>query len=545
MNEQGGSPVDLRQYLGVLKTRKWTIVLTTLLVVGVALLVSFRQTPRYEAEARLLVKPIPTGEGFQITPNLLTEGELVQSEPVARLVAADLGSSLAPSDLLRSLSVDSIPTSEVLILTYNSTDPAIAQAAADSFATNYIAYKQETARRSLGVVQEAIERQLNRALRNLTRVAEALREARAAKDRVQAPTLEAQRAQLTTRIGLLQQRLDDLNPDLAISLGGGEVIEPAELPVEPSSPNPLRDGAAAMVFGLLLGTGAAFLRDRLDDRFRGRADVERTIDAPVLATVPRFRTRRRQKGDPSDLVVVTEPKGAASEAYRTLRTNLQFTAREGHLKAILLTSSTSGEGKTVTAANLAVALSQAGRRVILLSADLRRPTLERYFGLRKGAGLTSWLLGEVPDLWPLFRSSGHRNLRILPSGPTPSNPAELLASPKMPELIELVREHCDFLLIDTTPALGLADAVITSGYADAVLLLIDASTAHRSAVNHVRQALEHTGSPIIGAVLNAVDTSSSAYYGYGAYYNTYYPDDPRPEERNRPGETRKKRLRAL
>jgi capsular exopolysaccharide synthesis family protein len=251
----------------------------------------------------------------------------------------------------------------------------------------------------------------------------------------------------------------------------------------------------------------------LDNRFRGRADVERATGAPVLAAVPRFETSQSAGGSP--LISISQPKALASEAYRILRTNLQFIAMERGVKSLVVASASPGEGKTVTAANLASVLAQAGNRVIIVSADLRRPTIENVFGIHGAPrGLSTWLASHDESIWPLLRDPGIPNIRVLPSGPIPQNPAELLNSSKTAELIAALTRECDFLIVDSPPVLAVADATILASRVDATLLVVDASRTHRSATVHAKEELERANGYLAGSVMNSMDSNESTYY-YG------------------------------
>jgi capsular exopolysaccharide synthesis family protein len=285
------------------------------------------------------------------------------------------------------------------------------------------------------------------------------------------------------------------------------------------------------IFGLALGVGMAFLRERLDDRFRGRPDVEQAMEAPVLATVPRFPKERRSR----ELIVVSEPKGAASEAYRNLRTSLQFLLTQRGAKTLLITSPSEHEGKTATTANLGFALAQAGQNVILVSGDLRRPQLEKYFGVKAEVGLSTYLLGEVDDIGQIVLGDPSLpGLRLLPSGPVPSNPAELLTSPRVGELVAELEAHSDIVIFDAPPVLPVADSVILGSHVGLAVLILDAANTQRSAAVHAKELLQRVGTEVIGCVLNAFDASGSPYYYEPYYYSQYY---SKPDEDGRSMDT--------
>src|SRR5439155_23869238 len=199
-------------------------------------------------------------------------------------------------------------------------------------------------------------------------------------DPTELDNLQAQRDSLVARLGVLQQQLSTLVSNATVAQGtAAQIVQRAEVPTSPSSPNKARNGVLALFAGVMLGIGFAFLRERLDDRVKGRQDIERRLSAPVLAVVPKVGAWRKDQD--AYLALESEPKSPVSEAYRTLGTNLQYLSARQGMKVFLLTSPLAGDGKTTTCANLAVALAQAGRRVIVVSADLRKPRIHRFFGL--------------------------------------------------------------------------------------------------------------------------------------------------------------------
>lgn len=513
--DYGHRPLDLREYLSVLRARKWTIVAIAGGVLALAMFLSFRQTPLYRADARLLIKPISSDSFYVAPPNLETESEIISSDPVAELVREEIGAG--EPGLSGELVVEPVTDTEVVVVGYISPDPARAQEAANSFARNYIEYRRAQALSELRGAQRAVQNRVNSTRDKLVQVGEDFRAARRRHDPSLAQALEAERGSLIARLGVLQQRYDDIQPERSVRTGGGQLLEPASKPSIPYSPNHLRSGLFGAFFAVLLGIGAAFFVERLDDRFRDRDDVQRVLRAPVLATIPRFR--QSKKGPRDNIIVRTGPGEIASEAYRTLVTNIQFASTQRGCRSLVVTSARPGEGKTVTCANLAVTLAKTGNRVVLVSADLRRPTLDNYFGVSGRPGLSTWLAGEHPDLLTLLMDPGIPNLRIIPSGPLPLDPAGLLNSPGLAHLISQLAPQCDYLLLDSPPTLGLADAVILSSLVDGTILIVDARSSRRSQAVHALEELQRVGGPIIGSVFNNLAESSSSGYHY--YYSAH------------------------
>jgi len=214
-----------------------------------------------------------------------------------------------------------------------------------------------------------------------------------------------------------------------------------------------------------------------------------------------------------------------SEAYRTLRTSILFSAMQRGLHTIMVASANAGEGKSTTAANLAVVLADSGKRVVLISADLRKPRLHRFFGLETEPGLSNALAGES-SVWETLQAPQVENLRVMVSGPVPARPTELLQSEAMGELVADLRDVSDFVIIDTSPILPVADALVLAPLVDGILLVADASITTRSAVTHTRELLDQVDARLIGAVFNDYDPSrdrgGAGYYGYGYRRYGYY-----------------------
>jgi capsular exopolysaccharide synthesis family protein len=512
--------MDLREYLRVLRSRKWSIILVTVIVTGLALFYSVRQTPVYEAQARVLVQGFLTsGVSSQATPvNITTEQQLVATQPVAQKALKALQVNLPPGEVVHGLSVQVVNGADILGIHYQSQNPVLAARVANAFANAYLEYRRDQETNQVTAQVEDVQATISKAQKKLQKINDQLSNLDP-KNNTKRTQLSSQSNQLIAQLAVLENQLQQL-PNLAvIKQGGGQVVLTATTPHSPVSPNNLRTGILAFVLGLGLGTGVAFLRERLDDTVRTRQELERRLGAPVLATVPRIS--RWKRGDEAYLVTLSDPKNPVSEAYRTLRTNLQFLSTKGDLQSILVTSATAGDGKTATSANLAVALAQAGRRVVLVSADLRRPRVHRFLDIPNDVGLSLVLADSLP-VWQAVKDPGIPNLRVIPSGPIPPNPAELLQSDRMGDFLQQIQEFADFVVIDTPPVLAVADASILGARVDGTLFVVDADTASRSATVQARDQLENAGARVIGAVFNRFDPSQAGGYPYYYYYYYHY-----------------------
>lgn len=231
-----------------------------------------------------------------------------------------------------------------------------------------------------------------------------------------------------------------------------------------------------------------------------------------------------------ELITIKDPKSPIAEAYRTLRTNIQFSLPDTKVKTILLTSSGPGEGKSTTSSNIAVTFAQNGHKTIIIDCDLRKSTIHKKFGVSNTIGLTNILIGEVNFNEESFKSQV-ANLYILPSGTRPPNPAELLSSKKMEKFMEELKEKFEVIIIDTPPVLMVTDAQILSNYADGVILVVASGEADKHAAQRAKELLEKVNAKILGVVLNKLDTTKKGYYGYYNYY--YYGSDGQKQNKKR------------
>jgi capsular exopolysaccharide synthesis family protein len=511
---------DLREYLRVVRVRKVEILLITAVVVATALVLSFRQTPIYEAQSRVLVNPtqtIATTVGVAQQPNLDTERQQILSRVVATRVQRALHTTQSGDQLLRHVAVDVVTDTTVLVVRYDSPDPQTAARLSNAFANAYIDYRIGQAQGVFTRAATALQRRIDDLQHKIAALGARIRAAKEGRVR---DSLQAQQQSLAAQIGVLQQQMLTLQSNATSAQQAAQVIQPAAVPSKPARPDKVRDGVVALFLGLALGVGFAFVRERLDNRIKSRGELEERLGAPVLASVPRVGGWTRR--DNTVLVVRSDPKSPVAEAYGTLAANVQHAASLRDLQVVMVTSGVGSEGKTTTACNLALILARTGRRVILVSADLRRPRVHKFFGLANDAGLVDILEGRLP-LERAVSRCGEENLRIVDAGPPPHDPVQLLGGGRAARAIGEIRSLADFVIVDSPPVLAVADASILAPVVDATLFVVDADTALRSVIDDSRAQLERAGATLLGAVYNNFDPrrDTLAYTHYRGYYAEY------------------------
>jgi len=306
-----------------------------------------------------------------------------------------------------------------------------------------------------------------------------------------------------------------------LSLAGGvdlnniRIIEPAELP---SAPSGMKSMTLVLggILGIFLGIGFAFFLEYLDFRIKTPDDIEKNVGLPVLGIIPRMPEAKKLRTPP--IIIKDKPKDVSSEAYRSLRTNLVSAGLGNSLKTIMITSTGPREGKSITTVNLGMTLAEAGFKVLLIDADLRRPKLHRVFSLERHKGLITMLTGKLTldeALWDV-----DTNLSVIPAGPVPSNPSETLGSTLMKQFISYIRDQYDIVLFDAAPILGMTDSVILSTEVDGTIVVVKTEETTRKALKIAVSQLEQVNAKICGVILNNVDVKRDKYYRY--YYHYYY-----------------------
>jgi capsular exopolysaccharide synthesis family protein len=318
--------------------------------------------------------------------------------------------------------------------------------------------------------------------------------------------------QFPTLVGQLESRSAATSP-VTIT-----VTRTSDLPTSPASPRPWLNLALGLLVGVGLGVGLAVLRDSLDRSVAGRGQLSELTGVPVLGEVP--EDSRAQKNP----LISHDAFCVRAEAYRQLRTNIRFLSVDVRVRSVVVTGSLPGEGKTTTAANLAIALAQSGERVVLVDADLRRPSVADLFGLPSGVGLTSVLIGDVGVLDALHSWRADLPLQVMPAGPLPPNPSELLSSERMATLIRSLVNGGRIVVIDSPPLLPVTDAAVLARLTDGALLVTRHGSTRTDQVAAAAESLRTIGAPLLGTVLTHAPRSRSRYRdGYGHYAPTGEP----------------------
>ena len=523
--------LDLRTYLRVLWRRKLLIAFSALAIGSAAFFTESSKTELYRASSQLLVSRSLAETLFDplrgyVDPDraLANQIRVIQSPALAERVQERLGYTA-------SISAGASGSEDILMLTAVDTDPRRAAAVANAYAEEYVEYRRTQGIEGTEEAQAELQRRIADIEKQVQDIDLQIIAAPPAQREAVREATSAQRSQLQNNVYSLRQQLDQLQSAANVEGSGLQVLGKASVPLEPFSPTPERNGLQGLLVGLVLGLGLAFLVDYLDDRIRSKEDLERAAGGlTVLGLIPAVSGWRNRKD--ARLISLEDPTAEASEAYRTLRTSLQFLGLDRPMRTLQMTSPVKAEGKSTTMSNLAVSFARAGQRVIVVDCDLRRPRLHQFFGAHNDVGFTSVLLGDAPLSAALQDVGGEENLRVLASGPLPPNPSELLSSRRTVEVLTALQADADVVLLDSPPVLPVSDSLALSARVDATLVVVSARESRRKQLHRALELLEQVDAPIIGMVLNGVGRESrfGRAYGYGYGYTQYAQDD---EVRNR------------
>jgi succinoglycan biosynthesis transport protein ExoP len=549
--------MELLQYINIVRKWIWLIILATTLAAGSSLIASMLAVPVYQTTTTLIVSQIinnpnpNSGDIFASQQLAQTYVQLATREPILSAAVSALGLHLDWASLRNQVSAYPIAGTQLMAISVIDTNPVRAKAIADEIARQMILQSPTTPSADAQARLDFIRTQLpllekeiqdgNKRLNDLSQQIAAATSAHQIQD------LQAQQQGIQTQLNQWQNTYAGLVGSLQQGgLNYITVVEPAAVPSVPVSPRTTLNLALAVAVGLTLSIGAVLLLENLDDTIRSPGEVRALLNAPILAAIGRISGSTYA----DKLVAEREPRSPLTEAYRALRTNLQFSSLDNPVRTMVVTSAGPSEGKSLTASNLAVVLAQAGLSVVLVDADLRRPVLHKIFDLKNNVGLTTWLVGQTsepavagatPDpaagggrwleptapgkggpLEPYIQATAVNRLKLITSGALPPNPAEVLGSARMHQFLEEISQIADIVVLDSPPCVTVTDAVVLSRWVDGVILVMDQKNTSRQGVQRARENLQAVGAKILGAVINRIDPRGSGGYYYASYYSTYY-----------------------
>lgn len=531
--------MTLRDYLKILHERRLLVLATVAIVTLSSLLFSLRQPPQFTTGTRIHVQPIGQGsEVARLLDQLLgglrttmqTEAELVRSTAVAKRVVDRLELAQEPETLLDSIKVDLVPFTEVMVVNATASTPAFAATLADAFAEEYIASRRDQAIEHATQIAQNITGRIEEERKRLASIDAQLAEAE--EEGTEATLLLRDREQVTGRISTLQaQRLALLDRD-PLANGGGQIIERAPVPLGAANPNHIRTALLGMFISIPLAIGLTLLRDSLSDTVKTKEEAESLTGAPALALVPFDPALEAEGATP--VACRDDPASMVAEAYRTLRVNLEFSTDGERARYAMITSAGPAEGKSLTAANLALAFAEAGRRTVLVSADLRRPRLHSLLDVDPHPGLSEALLGVVRDSSWIHEAGPH--LWFAPSGSAAFSPSIRFDRKHLEGLFGRIpaprtraraagrraqatngrgngngngaangrARTTDMVIIDTPPILRAAEVPALAASVDGVVLVVRLGVTRRFAAARAAEQARKVGGRILGIVIIGV-----------------------------------------
>jgi non-specific protein-tyrosine kinase len=512
--------VDIHKQLSIV--RRWiALIVVGVVLVGVAsFALSSSQSKVYESTATLIVGESLSGVNPEYNQLLVSQrlsstyASIATTHQILSSVVDQLGLGIDPDGLASRVFVGTSPDTALLTITARDGDPGRSAAIANAVSQALID-ASPAVRGQDAAIFKSVEQDLEAIRTDIASTQGQVQDLVAKSDRS---------ASEESLLQTLQGRLVSLRSTYATLLAFTTnnaanlltVVQPALPPSAPIGPRPLFDGLLAAAVALLLISAFAFLFEYFDDALRDSQDVTEVLGLPTIGVIERMRGDRGRKGF-YRLATILYPRSPTAEAYRTLRTNLDFASLDKPIRSLLVTSSVPGEGKTVTAANLAVVAAQGGRSVLLVDADLRRPGVHKMFNAENGAGFTDLIRTPSTDPATLICPTEQPGLYILTTGAPPPNPTEIVATQRTRALLETLASEFDLVVVDSPPIQVFADASILSSILDGTIFVIESKRGRRAQVHRAHETLVRAGATILGVVLNRV--APDARPTYSLYYD--------------------------
>jgi polysaccharide biosynthesis transport protein len=495
-------PKTLRDYAAILRRRAWILVLATALAIAGAVGYAEHQRKLYNATAEVLLNTqnlssvLPNSSSSNPDPAraAATQAGVARVPTVAANTVKAVAANLTVTQFLKESAVSASSDSDLLTFSVTNHDSGLAARLVNAYAHQYVAYRRQLDTLAFSRAAASIHTELARL-----------------------------RAAGESRSGLYRDlvgKSQQLATAEALQTSNALVVRTASSSSQ-VQPRPARDALFGGVLGLLLGVGIAFLREGFDTRVRSPGDLAARLRLPLLA---RLSKPPRGIAKKNSLVMLANPESTQAESFRVFATNLEFANMDRRAQTILFTSASEDEGKSTTVANLAVAFALAGRKVVLVDLDLRNPALHRFFSTEMQPGVTDVVLGRdslekalVIEKFsdPRLSRNGSGNLGFLPCGTAPPSVGEFIRSQQLAGLLAEARQQGDLVLIDSTPALGVGDAMAVSAYVDGLVLVLNLRSVREPVLDELHRVLATSPAPVLGVAVTGVE--NEVRYGYGSY----------------------------
>jgi capsular exopolysaccharide synthesis family protein len=513
--------MHLREYLLIFWRYLWLVALCTTLLAAAAYLQTSSQPATYRSKATVLVGrgvdiSNPSSSDFSTSAQLAqTYMEIAKRRPILEAVIQKLGISDTPASIAGNMQMTLVRGTQLMEILVTHPNPTTAAAIANEVAQQLIEQSPQGNLRSQEEQRVFIEDQLAEIQDEITNYQADAKELEATFETLTSELdLEAARV----RLDVLRSRVTELQANyaaLAATINNNPlnkitIVEQAAPAAQPSGPATGLNTLLGALAGLVIGLACVILIIYLDNSFKTPDRVESILGLPTLGMISRLPQER------DEVITISQPRAPFSEAYRVLRANMQFAAVGRRQQTVLVTSPSPREGKSTTASNLAVAIAQAGHKVILVDTDLRRPRQHQIFKLPNQTGLTTAITQPEVSLSMLLKPTAAENLWVLTSGPLPPNPAELLGSERMAVVIHELLRLADLVIFDSPPLLAVADAAVLAAGTDATILVVDAHSTKQQAAKRAIEQLRQANANVVGVALNQISDQAGYYYYY--YY---------------------------
>lgn len=531
---------DLRRYLALVWHWSWLLISIAIIGGAGAFWASKKTTPIYQSVTKVLINEAPATRSTDYASILTSErlaqtyAQLLTAQPILTGVIEELGLNLSAEALKRAIDVEPVSDTQLIEIRAEDTDPQRAAAILNSLVNVFKIRNQDlqadrfsSSKNSLAQQLDDLDLRINQASESLNTLSNAPADQA---ERTRLETTLAQYRQIYSNLLLSFEQVRLAEAQSTSSLVQVEAAEPSTAPIRPRT---LLNTILATIVGLGAGIGIVALAEALDDTLKSPHDVSRYLGLPVLGFITRHDSSVK-------LISAAQPRSPVVEAFRSLRTNLQFASVDYPVHTLLVTSPSPAEGKTTVASNLSVVLAQGGHRVALVDADLRRPNVHAITGISNRSGLSTLFVNPRQDVSETLQPTFTPNLSVLTAGEVPPNPSELLGSTKMQEILGKLKDRVDVVVIDTPPLMAVTDSAVLAPKVDGVLLVAKPGSTHMLAANQAVEQLRRVGANLLGVVLNEVDTSRSRYryYRYEGYhykYSHYFNEESQNNGSGKPG----------